>query len=161
LVVPEEQAELAARLRRRLSGESLADQGEATILRKNGDRINIEYAVKLVRTADRTQLFAIVRDITERKRAEEDLLRLSSAVRTSVDSVVLTDIAGNMIEVNDATLAMYGTDDKADLLGKSAFELIVPEDREKALAGMGRCWRKVSSEGRSTASPAETAATLP
>jgi len=93
-------------------------------------------------------LFAIVRDITERKRAEEDLLRLSSAVRTSVDSIVLTDIEGRMIEVNGATLAMYGTNDEGDLIGKSAFELIVPEDREKAFAGMGEVLEKGYARGK-------------
>ncbi|HEV8715026.1 MAG TPA: PAS domain S-box protein, partial [Candidatus Binatia bacterium] len=59
-----------------------------------------------------------------------------------VDSIVLTDIEGRMIEVNGATLAMYGTNDEEDLIGKSAFELIVPEDREKAFTGMGEVLEK-------------------
>ena len=160
LVAPEEQALLADHLRRRVSGESLADQGEATILHKNGYRINIEYAVKQMQTGDRAQLFAIVRDITERKRAEENLLRLSSAVRTSVDSIVLTDIEGRMIEVNGATLAMYGTHDKADLIGKSAFELIVPEDREKAFAGMGAVLEKGYVKGQEYRVVSKKVATL-
>src|SRR2546425_354391 len=82
------------------------------------------------------EVMAIVRDITERKRAEEALLRLSSAVRIATDSIVITDLEGRIVEVNDATLKMYGTADKEDLLGKSAFDLIVPEDRVKAFAGM-------------------------
>src|SRR5437773_10901478 len=80
LVVPEERALLVERLRQRLSGESMSDRNETTILHKNGYRVNIEYAVKQVRVGDRTQLFAIIRDITERRRVEEELIRLSSAV---------------------------------------------------------------------------------
>ena len=70
------------------------------------------------------------------KRAEATLLRLSSAVRTSIDSIVLTDLEGTIVEINDATLAMYGGDDPADLIGQSAFALIAPDDRARAVAGM-------------------------
>jgi len=73
--------------------------------------------------------------ITERKRAEEGLVRLSSAVKMSTDSIVIGNLDGKIIDVNEATLKMYGTDDKRDLIGKSSFELIAPEELEKALAG--------------------------
>jgi len=71
--------------------------------------------------------------ITERKRAEEELVHLSNAVMMSTDSIVISDLDAIIINVNQATLEMYGTDDKKDLIGKSSFELIVPEEREKAL----------------------------
>jgi PAS domain S-box-containing protein len=72
----------------------------------------------------------------ERERTEEELLRLSSAFRMSTDSIVIADLSGIIVEVNEATLQMYGTQDKGDLVGKSAFELIVPEERERAFTGM-------------------------
>lgn len=75
-------------------------------------------------------------DITERKRAEEELIRLSSAVKMSTDSIVIGDLDAKIIDVNEATLKMYGTDEKADLIGKNSFDLITPKEREKALAGM-------------------------
>ena len=75
-------------------------------------------------------------DITIRKQAEETLLRLSSAVKTSIDSIVLTDLEGRIVEINEATLAMYGGDDPGDLVGQSAFELIVPDERARAVEGM-------------------------
>jgi PAS domain S-box-containing protein len=73
--------------------------------------------------------------ITERKRAEEELVRLSNAVRMSTDSIVISDLDGKIIDVNEATLKMYGTADKRDLIGKDSFDLIAPEELEKALAG--------------------------
>ncbi|RLG69295.1 MAG: hypothetical protein DRO11_07970, partial [Methanobacteriota archaeon] len=78
----------------------------------------------------------VVSDITERKRMEEQLIRLSNAVKISKDSIVISDIEGRIVDVNAATLKMYGTDNKEDLIGKSSFDLIAPEDREKAVAGM-------------------------
>ena len=71
----------------------------------------------------------------EYKQAEAELVRLSNAVRMSTDSIVISDLEGKITDVNEATLKMYGTDNKADLIGISSFELIAPQEREKALAG--------------------------
>jgi len=90
----------------------------------------------------------IARDITDLKRVAEEMIRLSSTLRTSTDSIVLTDLEGKVTEVNDVTLKMYGADDKGDLLGKSAFDLIAPEDREKAFAGMEEVLDKGDIKGR-------------
>jgi PAS domain S-box-containing protein len=81
-------------------------------------------------------------DITERKRAEEELIRLSAAVRMSRDSIVLTDVEGKIVEVNEATLEMYGAGKKGDLIGKSTFDLIAPEEREKLFVCMAEVLEK-------------------
>jgi len=73
---------------------------------------------------------ARMRDITERKREEEELIRLSTAVKMSNDSITILDLEGRIVDCNDVTLEMYGAGDKRDLVGKSAFDLVVPEDRE-------------------------------
>ena len=76
------------------------------------------------------------RDITERKQAEDELLRLSNAVKMSTENIVITDPNGMITEVNEAALTMFGATDRQDLIGKVAFELFTPEDRPHALAGM-------------------------
>ncbi len=73
-------------------------------------------------------------DITERKRAEDTLVRLSNAVKMSTDSIVISDLEGRIIDVNDATLTMYGTKDKNNLVGKNSIDMIAAEDRERAFA---------------------------
>lgn len=63
-------------------------------------------------------------------------MRLASAMKMSTDSVIISDIEGNIIDVNDATLKLYGIEDKKELLGKSSFTLLLPGAEEKALALM-------------------------
>ena len=90
----------------------------------------------------------ILRDVTERKKAEEELIRLSSAVKMTTDSIVISDIDGKIIDVNEATLKMYGTEDKKDLIGKSSYDLIAPEQLEKALASAKETLEKGYVKGR-------------
>jgi PAS domain S-box-containing protein len=63
-------------------------------------------------------------------------------VEMSTDSIVVSDIDARIIDVNEATLKMYGTGNREELIGKSAFDLLAPEDREKALAGMKEALEK-------------------
>jgi len=113
------------------------------IKNKKGQEIHVEVSGSLLKIDDRfAGLLVIARDVTERRKAEEELIRLSSAVKMSTDSIVISDMNAKIIDVNEATLKMYGTDDKGDLIGKNSFDLIVPEDREKALAGMKEALEK-------------------
>jgi len=95
---------------------------------------NYFFEISAYPTRDGISVF--VKDITERKKVEEALIRVSSAVKMSTDSIVISDLDAKIIDVNEATLKMYGTDEKSDLIGKNSFDLIAPENREKALAGM-------------------------
>ena len=72
----------------------------------------------------------------ERERTQEDLIRLSNAVEAATDAISMIDLEGKIVSVNDAVVRMHGVDDKSDLIGKSAFDSVAPEDREKALAAM-------------------------
>jgi PAS domain S-box-containing protein len=65
-----------------------------------------------------------------------------------MDSIVISDLEGKIIDVNEATLKGYGADDKGDLIGKSSFDLIAPEDLEKAFASMEEVLEKGYSGGR-------------
>jgi PAS domain S-box-containing protein len=78
----------------------------------------------------------VARNITKRKKAEEEALRLAGAMKMSLDSVIICDIDGNIVDVNDATLKSYGIKDKEELIGKSFFDLLLPGAEEKALGLM-------------------------
>ena len=112
---------------------------ECEVHTKSGKKMSLE--VNAGPFLMKGQLFgfvAVMRDITERKRMEEELIRLSDAFMMSTDSIVITDLEGRITEVNEASLKMHGTQDKRALIGKDAFAIIAPEDREMALANLSK-----------------------
>ena len=139
---PDELPKVAERYRRRMAGEGLTPTYETVLRRKNGEKVYVELNAGIIMYQGKSADLVIIRDITERKRAEEELIRLSNAVRMSTDSIVIGDLEGRIIDVNEATLKMYGADSKEDLIGKSSFDLIAPEDRDRAFAGMAEVLEK-------------------
>ena len=130
------------RMEARLRGEP-ARHWETQFKCKDGRWIWIDQEGKVIKKLGVPVGFQIVAtNITERKRAEEELIRLSNAVKMSTDSIVISDLEAKIIEVNEATLKMYGADDKKDLIGKASLELIAPEEREKALEAMREALQK-------------------
>lgn len=77
----------------------------------------------------------VAQDITEHKRMEEELLRLSNAVSISPDGITISDMDGKIIYVNQATLDMFGTDNPKDLLGKVLLTLSPPTTGKRRLLG--------------------------
>jgi PAS domain S-box-containing protein len=137
-IIPKgKRAEAVAFVQKLRAGEAV-EPFETQRVTRDGRKLNVWLTVtKLANDAGETVAIATTeRDITKRRRAEEELVRLSNAVKMSADSIVISDLEGRITDVNEATLKMYGTDDKRDIIGKSSFAIIAPEDRKKAFAGM-------------------------
>ncbi|CAH2605918.1 Histidine kinase (plasmid) [Rhodovastum atsumiense] len=77
-----------------------------------------------------------VQDITQRKRAEEALAESEARYRVlataTQEGVVLHD-GERIVEVNDAYWRMFGFASREDVIGRSPFELVVPDLRDDAL----------------------------
>jgi PAS domain S-box-containing protein len=80
-----------------------------------------------------TRCVHVAKDISKRKKTMQELLRFSVAVKTSLDSIITGDLSGNIEEVNEAALRMYGSTDKNDLIGKNMLDLLAETDRARAL----------------------------
>jgi PAS domain S-box-containing protein len=97
-------------LRRTLTGE--ACQLEVEAVRKNGEPLQIEVRTIPVSYRGAPHALAIVRDITERKRAEEALRSSEEQYRAifnaSVDGLLLWDADHRIVDTNEAFLAMHG-----------------------------------------------------
>lgn len=92
-------------------------------------------------------ILGVARDITERRNMEEELRRLSDAVKMTTESVAIADLRGRIVDINEAGLKMYGLENRADLVGKNPFDIIVTEDQPKALENMSKIMETGSVKG--------------
>ena len=83
-----------------------------------------------------------IADITERKRMEEMLKESEEKLRlmfeSANDGIAIIDLDGNLMQVNEAVLRMHGYDSKAELIGRSGFELFAVKDRARAMENIKR-----------------------
>lgn len=105
--------------------------------RKDGTQFPVEVRCGLVEWDGKKVELALVRDITERKQAEEALriseMKFATAFHSSPDAITISTLKdGRYIEVNDSCLRMLGYS-REEMVGCSVFDLGVwekPEDRD-------------------------------
>src|SRR5215472_7607534 len=107
-------------------------------LRANGKEFPIEAAISQTRAgAGGKKLFTvIVRDISERKQAEDARFRHAAIVESSDDGIISLDRDGVITGWNAAAQRVYGYT-AAEVLGRSVYIIIPPEMREEE-AGLFR-----------------------
>src|SRR5215210_2586338 len=146
LVPEEESTAILERRRRHLSGDDVETHYDTGLRRKDGRRVDIEVAFRRLEEDGRSQIVAIIRDITERKRAEARLREAEERYRTLVEQVPAVTYVQDVAQPrsNRASLTMYAS---PQIEGQSgypprAFEedpelwvkLLHPEDRGRVLA---------------------------
>lgn len=70
----------------------------------------------------------VVRDISERKRREEENRRLAAIIRSSADAVLTKDLSGVITGWNQGAERTYGYS-AAEAIGRPVAELLIPPDR--------------------------------
>jgi two-component system cell cycle sensor histidine kinase/response regulator CckA len=107
---------------------------EIDFLKKSGHTFTAEVSASIFSIGQQKVVQGMVRDISERKKMEEALKasqrQLSSIVRSVPDIIYRLDKDSQIIFISDS-IRDYGYQPD-ELLGKNIFELIHPEDREKA-----------------------------
>lgn len=114
--------------------------GERRYRRKDGSIVDVEVNIGLIVHRDKKVLCVVSRDISERKHAEETLRNSEemyrALVRTSPEAIVVSDLEGRITAVSEYAYELYNCESSKDLLGKSSFELIAPEDQERAMMNL-------------------------
>ncbi|MFC1847862.1 PAS domain S-box protein [Chloroflexota bacterium] len=82
-------------------------------------------------------------NVIKLKDIKAELTLLRKSLDTCVEGIVITDLMGNIIDLNKAILQLHGIVRKEDMIGKDALDFIAPEDR----VDVGTSMKKMAGKG--------------
>jgi diguanylate cyclase (GGDEF)-like protein/PAS domain S-box-containing protein len=106
------------RFRETGSGPLIGRTVEVTAMRCGGEEFPIELSISTLMLDGQTHALGIIRDISERKRAEENLRINASVFDTSQEAIIITDTDNLITDVNPAFTRITGYS-REDVLGRN------------------------------------------
>ncbi len=107
LCAPEYVEEVKSFYSRHLRGEAVPPY-DYVLISKYGKRINVITTTKLIEYGGDAAILGIMTDITERKKAEEELKIAASIFDLATDSIFVHDMDGNIVNFNEAAYKLRG-----------------------------------------------------
>ncbi len=128
VVAPERLPFLPAFTSRALEGNAIP-QYESACLHKDGRKIHVAVTASPIRNAagDATAISVILRDISERREAEQNRALLASIVESSDDAIKGVSVDGTIVSWNRGAEELFGYSSR-EIVGKS-IAILVPPDR--------------------------------
>jgi len=140
---PEDCERVLAEVRRyHEKGESL--DCEYRMLTKDGSTVWFRDHARIVKDDEGNplSLHGVMLDITGRKKAEEKIRQLSSAVEQSIDGIAIGDLGPRLLYVNEAFARMHGYTPE-EMIGMKVADLHNQEQMDEYKQGMN----KIKTEG--------------
>ncbi len=138
LLTPQRYQERAARgfdgFRNSGQGALIGKTIEIEALHRDGREIPVELSISAAKLNGRWHGVGILRDITERKRAEQEMRLLAAIVESSDDAIVSKSLDGAILSWNAGAERLYGYS-AAEMLGKP-ISVLVPADRPDEMPGI-------------------------
>ncbi len=132
LVHPDDRIQVERRVRRVMNGERLGAQ-ELRLQLSDGRIVYIETHGSPIAWGRRRCVLVVARDITSRKRAEEELQRSEARYRGILEMLpeaIYIQSGGRIVFVNRAAATEFGAQSPDDLIGRDSLELFDYESRE-------------------------------
>lgn len=127
---PDSDADLEAVVRRLFAGESASF--EQIHVARDGRRIPVEIHTQMFSFRGRPAVISLVRNISERRKAEEELRRFEHIVSTSADMLALLDRNFTYLAANPAYLTAWAKT-REELVGHAAVEVVGREFFESVM----------------------------
>jgi PAS domain S-box-containing protein len=125
-ILPEDRDKLRARMGLLLAGDIADMPAEWRILRKDRTVRYINAFSYRVKFMEKPAILVLFYDMTESKKTNDELMMRAQILDSVNDSVILTDMAGKIVYVNDAVSDRTGYT-KKELLGMDIRKLSPPE----------------------------------
>ena len=110
---------------------------------------NIEYKIKKIDSSEiidvhsiaffdkeKRIVFGIIRDITERKVAQDALYKSEelyrSVINASPDNITVTDLRGNILMVSPKGYSLIGYSSEKQIINRNIIEFLAPKDQDRA-----------------------------
>ncbi|MBU0688188.1 MAG: EAL domain-containing protein [Gammaproteobacteria bacterium] len=97
-----------SRFRHSGEGDIIGRTFEIRALRKSGEEFPVELSISAFRLRDSWHALGMIRDITERKHAEDALRITASVFDNSQEAILITDTKNDIVDVNPAFLDITG-----------------------------------------------------
>ncbi|MCK4663130.1 MAG: PAS domain S-box protein [Bacteroidales bacterium] len=108
------------RFAKRKKGEASTFIYETVCCNKKGEKFPIEVKTTLIIEHGKPSgVLVLARDITERKKTEEEIRKLSKAVETTPQAIVITNMEGTIEYVNNGLLIIGDYEDDSKIVGQS------------------------------------------
>jgi len=132
LIIPADRLSEEDRIVASLKAGERIDHFETERLRADGERILVSLTISPLKNAAGAVIGAskIVRDVTDRKRAEADKEKFITLVENSTDFIGMCDLQGIPFFVNRAGLEMVGLDDMEQARRTPVQSFFFPEDQQ-------------------------------
>ncbi|HSE84230.1 MAG TPA: PAS domain S-box protein, partial [Thermodesulfobacteriota bacterium] len=109
------------------AGEEVSSY-EVALIRKDGTHVVLDVSSVVAEYEDRPAIQIIARDVTDRKKADEEILRLAAALKSLNPAVTITDMNRRIIYINSAHKKVFGYD-LEELIGKQS-SILYPFDEK-------------------------------
>jgi PAS domain S-box-containing protein len=119
---------------RRVREQRSYASGERRHRRKDGSLVDVEVRANVISYGGREAMCIVVRDVTGRKRAEEERARLAAMVESSDDAIIGKTLGGIITSWNKGAVRLYGYS-AHEAVGQP-ISMLVPPERPDEIPGI-------------------------